>query len=80
MINLYSKELVKNIYKKPSSKSEITSQIIYGEKIKILKESNNWLKIKTLIDNYSGFIKNKKLEQNFKATHKCFLIRNIKCF
>ncbi len=75
MINLYSKELVKNIYKKPSSKSEITSQIIYGEKIKILKESNNWLKIKTLIDNYSGFIKNKKLEQNFKATHKCFLIK-----
>ena len=75
MINLYSKEFVKNIYKKPNSKSEITSQIIYGEKIQILKKLGNWVKIKTLIDNYTGFIINKKLENNFNATHKCFLTK-----
>ena len=49
-----------NIYKKPSSKSEVTSQIIYGEKFKILSKDKNWIKIKTSFDNYKGFIRNSK--------------------
>ena len=40
MTNLFSTSLIRNIYKKPSKKSEITSQIIYGEKIKIIKNKN----------------------------------------
>ena len=63
MTNLFSTSLIRNIYKKPSKKSEITSQIIYGEKIKILKIRNRWLKIKTYNDNYSGYIKNEKLKE-----------------
>ena len=35
-----------NIYKKPSSKSEVTSQIIYGEKFKILSKNKIGLKLK----------------------------------
>ncbi len=35
-----------NIYKKPSSKSEVTSQIIYGEKFKILSKIKIGLKLK----------------------------------
>ena len=45
-----------NIYIKPSINSEITSQIIYGEKFKILSKNKNWIKIKTLFDNYIGYI------------------------
>ena len=30
-----------NIYKKPSKQSEVTSQIIYGEKFKILTKNKN---------------------------------------
>ena len=37
-----------NIYKNPSRRSEVTSQIIYGEKFKILSRNKNWLKIKTM--------------------------------
>ena len=55
--------LIRNIYKKPSKKSEVTSQIIYGEKIRILKIKKRWLKIKTHNDNYSGYIKNEKLKE-----------------
>ena len=62
MANLFSTSLIRNIYKKPSKKSEIISQIIYGEKIKIIKNKNRWLKIKTYNDNYSGYIKNEKLK------------------
>ena len=47
MTDLFSTSLIRNIYRKPSKKSEVTSQIIYGEKIRILKFTNKWLKIKT---------------------------------
>ena len=48
MNNLFSTAKIKNIYKRPMTRSEIVSQIIYGEKVKILKKGNTWLKIKTL--------------------------------
>ena len=35
-----------NIYKKMSTKSEIISQMIYGESFKILQKKKKWLKIK----------------------------------
>jgi len=59
-----------NIYKKPSRKSEVTSQIIYGEKFKILSKNKSWIKIKTLFDNYKGFIKNSKYVEKFKPNYK----------
>ena len=59
-----------NIYKNPSKRSEVTSQIIYGEKFKILAKSKNWIKIKTLFDNYKGFIKNSKYIEKFSPNYK----------
>ena len=51
-------------------KSEITSQILYGEKFKILSKSKGWVKIKTKYDNYTGFIKSQKFLKKFKPTNK----------
>ncbi len=59
-----------NIYKKPLKTSEVTSQIIYGEKFKILSKRKNWIKIKTLFDNYKGFIKNSKYVEKFNPNYK----------
>ena len=70
MTDLYSTSIIKNIYKKPSKKSEITSQILYGEKIRILKIKNRWLRIRTFNDNYSGYIKNEKLKKGLKIIFK----------
>ena len=50
---------VLNIYKKPSKKSEVISQMIYGDSFSISKKINRWMKIKTKEDNYSGYIQNK---------------------
>ena len=72
MTNLFSTSLIRNIYKKPSKKSEVISQIIYGEKIKIRKIKNRWLKIKTYNDNYSGYIKNEKLKEGLKIFFKTY--------
>ncbi len=72
MTNLFSTSLIRNIYKKPSKKSEIISQIIYGEKIRILNIKNRWLKIKTYNDNYSGYITNEKLKEGLKIFFKTY--------
>ena len=60
MKNNYLKSSIVNIYSSPSAKSEIISQILYGEKFKILSKNQNWFKIKTNFDNYIGYIKKNK--------------------
>ena len=59
-----------NLHKKPSIKSEIVTQMIYGESFSISKKSRKWLKIKVKEDNYKGYIKNKKYSNFLKPTHK----------
>ena len=50
-----------NLYKRPSTKSEIVTQMIYGESFSISKKKNKWLKIKIKEDNYKGYIIKKNL-------------------
>ena len=59
-----------NLHKKPSIKSEIVTQMIYGESFSISKKSRKWLKIKVKEDNYKGYIKNKKYSNFLNPTHK----------
>jgi cell wall-associated NlpC family hydrolase len=59
-----------NLHKKPSAKSEIVTQIIYGESFSISKKKNKWLKIKIKEDNYKGFIQNKNYSEYLNPTHK----------
>ena len=73
--NYFYKKTLSNIYKKPSKTSEVTSQIIYGEKFNILYKKNGWLKIKTSFDDYIGYIKNENYRNNFKPTHKIFVLK-----
>ncbi|MBD1137392.1 C40 family peptidase [Pelagibacterales bacterium SAG-MED43] len=68
--NFYFKEPFSNIYKLPNKNSEVTSQILYGEKFKVLSKRKGWIKIKSLFDNYVGFINNKKYVSKLKITHK----------
>ena len=76
MTKYYSNALVKNIYRINSGKSEITSQILYGEKFFNYFEKGKWLKIRTSFDNYIGFIKNDKYSKNKKITHKCYNLKS----
>ena len=61
---------VTNIYSTPSLNSDVSSQILYGEKFRILSKKKNWIKIKTGFDNYVGFIKKDSFKQNFKPSNK----------
>ena len=59
-----------NLYKKNSSKSEVVTQMIYGESFKILNRYTEWLKIKIKEDGYVGYVKKKKFTSYLKPTHK----------
>ena len=63
---------VNNIYTKPNIKSEVSTQILYGEKFQILNEKSGWIKIKTYFDNYIGYIKKRKFKKKFKPQLKIF--------
>ncbi len=73
----FIKNYVTNIYMRPSVKSEITSQILYGERFLILLKKNNWLKIKTSFDNYTGYIKNKNYTDRFNPSHKILKLKSL---
>ena len=62
--------LILNVYKDRSLKSPLSTQLLYGEKFKIIKKFGKFIKIKTVYDNYFGYIKNKKFKKNFTPTHK----------
>ncbi len=68
--NYYSTYSCVNIYERPSINSKISSQIIYGEKFKVLKKVKNFLKIRTSYDRYHGYIQDKNFIKKFKPTHK----------
>ena len=64
-----------NIYERPSIRSKISSQIIYGEKFKVLRKVENFLKIRTSYDKYHGYIINKKFNYTAKPTHKVKVLK-----
>ena len=76
MKNNFLNKSVANIYFKPSSNSEVVSQILYGEKFKILLKRKKYIKIKTHYDNYIGYIKKDKFLKNFKPSYKISKIKS----
>ena len=73
--NFYCNNPYINIYERPSINSKISSQIIYGEKFKILKKTKNFIKIRTFYDKYFGYIKNKNFIKKFEPTHKVKVLK-----
>lgn len=44
----------------PNSKSEMVSQLLFGEKYKVLHQQPSWVKIETINDQYIGWINEKQ--------------------
>jgi len=64
-----------NVYKKNNIRSEVVTQILYGDTFKKKKKKGIWIKIKNDTDNYKGFIKKKKFTSNQKNTHKVYNLK-----
>jgi len=67
-----------NVYKKNNIKSEVATQLLYGDTFKKIKKTGTWIKIKNDSDNYKGYIQNKSFSLKQKNTHKiCVLCSNL---
>ena len=64
-----------NSNKRPEKKSEVVSQMIYGDSFSISKKKKQWIKIKTKEDNYNGYILNKNYSEFLKPTHKIDVLK-----
>ncbi len=65
-----------NLHKKPSIKSEIVTQMIYGDTFSISKRGKKWLKIKIKEDGYKGFVKKRNFSKFSKPTHKVNILKS----
>ena len=75
MNNLYTNTFSTiNVRKNMSPRSEVITQIIYGDSFLVLKNNKNWWKIKIQEDGYIGFIKKKNFLKYIKPTHKVNII------
>ena len=66
---------VVNLYKKPSKKSEVVTQMLFGESFALINKTKSWLKIKLKDDGYKGYIQNKKFSNHFKPSHKVHVLK-----
>ncbi len=73
MINNYP---FTNIYEKRFKKSKLASQMLYGEKFKVIKQYKDFYKIRTSYDNYIGYVKKKKFKENLNPTHKIKVLKS----
>ena len=72
---MINNKLLLNVYESQKSQSKISTQLLYGEKFKILSKNNKWIKIKTSFDNYTGYIKYNNFIKKFQPTHKIFKLK-----
>ena len=70
--NNFSNYNIINVYDKKSTRSSLVTQILYGEKFKVISKYENWWKIKLQNDGYKGYIIKKKFINKFKSSHKIF--------
>ena len=72
---MINNKLILNVYEDSSCKKKISTQLLYGDKFKIIKRLNSTLKIKTSYDNYVGYIIRGKFPENEKQTHKISVLK-----
>ena len=68
---------ISDILEKPKNNSSVSTQILFGEKFKILKQHKKFFKIKLINDNYSGYLKKQKFLVNYKPTHKIGKLKSL---
>ena len=61
-INHLCRVAVAPLRKEPSDRSEIVSQLLFGDRVKLVEKTEKWCKIITLHDNYEGWMDYKQLK------------------
>jgi len=72
---MINNKIILNLYEDRLSKKKLSSQLLYGDKFKIIKKFNNTLKIKTFYDNYIGYIRKRDFPKDAIQTHKVSVLK-----
>ena len=66
----------------PSHKTEMLSQVLFGEKYTVKEVTGSWMKIETLFDTFTGWIDMNHLQQSLFYEGPCghVLNRSLLCF
>lgn len=67
---MYFNQEFADIFEKPHINSSVSSQILFGEKFKVLKREKSFYKVKLYYDGYIGYLKKNIFLKNYKTTHK----------
>lgn len=66
----------------PSHKSEMLSQVLFGEKYSVIEKSGTWIKVETVFDKYNGWLDTDHLQHSpvTEENKSCVLNRSLLCF
>lgn len=66
----------------PSHKTEMLSQVLFGEQYRIVEQSGVWIKVETIFDNYTGWIDTDHLQHSADTgnTNGRVLNRSLLCY
>lgn len=64
----------------PSHKSEMLSQVLFGEKYRIIDQVGSWIKIETVFDDYTGWIDTDHLEHSHDVENRESFVLNRSLF
>ena len=62
---------------KPFDNSLLETECLFGEKVEVLDQYNEWIYCKLLIDNYCGWVKKEDLGELKPPTHRVFSKRSF---
>jgi len=72
------------VRKEPGERSEMVTQVLFGEHMKILEDKSQWIYVKSMLDHYEGWLDKKCVEYTSQAVslpnivvHNAFKINNI---
>ena len=74
--NFFCQKPVIDVFLEPKKFSKISSQLIYGEKFRILSKGKDYIKIKNSYDKYVGYLRASNFVSNYKPTHKVISLRS----
>ena len=52
-----------NLHKKPSVRSEVVTQMLFGDSFLVSKKTKNWLKVKIKEDSYKGYLQKRNFSK-----------------
>ena len=62
---------------KPDETHSLETECLFGEEVETFEQTDNWVRIKLLIDDYTGWIKKSSLGILKKPTHRVLLKRSF---